>query len=89
MLYHLLYPLRDLRYIMPMEMPVRLCALLFLQRLFPSGGGRGIGFGFLTAALALLVLDLQSFQRLARADLLEPLNLMLLRVDGFLPFIQG
>ncbi len=83
----LLYSLRDVRYIMPVEMPMRLGAALFLRRVFREEATPALRVGMAGAAAALMAADLSAFGRLARADLLEPVTLLLLEANGFLPFI--
>lgn len=81
----LVHPSRDVRLLMPVEMPIRLGAVLFLQRVFRGPGTPIQRMGMAGAVAGLLAADLLAFQRMARADLLEPATLFLLRADGFLP----
>lgn len=78
---------RNIRLIMFLEMPLRLCSVLLLQRLFgDSDGNRRATIGMAAAVLILMWIDLQSFYHLfVNGDIYDPIGLSLMAARRYLP----
>ena len=79
---------KNARFLLFLEMPMRLCSVLLLERLAGAGKEGGIRSAILVGGVVLLIVaqDLDSFFRLFVAGgIYDPVSLSLLSARGFLP----